>query len=823
MASSLSANWRFDEGAGTVANDSSGNGNSGMISNATWTTGFMGSALHFNANPCSDVSVSNSAALNPTAALTVAAWVKADSWTAHSSSDNPRIIGKSNPEQFALIVQHGAFLRFFLRGVTGGDIQTTAPPTAGVWHHVAGTYDGSTIRIYVDGLVATQQLASGSIAIDSGNLVIGGLYRSSNNVDYFDGTIDDVWLYGRALSSSEIAGISCAYSLSPTSANVGTLSGNGSFTVTAQGGCSWSAGTSASWLHTSSTGSGNGSVNYTFDANGDTSPRSGTISVGGQNFTINQAGTGQVPWSDVFSTDTINNYSVTYWPYAGGSATPSILYDAPNQRAIVQGVGGYGNIVMEKNGESPISASSDFTFSADVSILNEYNGYLYLGDNRPIPPIGATGTGLRLNIGNWNAHNCNLQIYQNGASVTDLSKAYTPQSSNNVKISRVNGQYSFYVNNILFWTQAIPSLDGMDLYWGVGNEISSGPSGITAETAVDNIMLALTGPCNYSLSPTSANVGTLSSSGSFGVIAPAGCGWSASTGSSWLQTSSSGSGNGTVNYTFDANGGASSRSGTISAGNQSFTVNQAGRSNRPPIITSAPTVVNPLVRVTNDCVQGIFVVVAGDNNGFTVGAVDPDGNPLSYQWSFGDGFISDWAASGTAVHAYTPSSCVSSYVAQVTVSNGLSQISSSVTVAPACELKVSRQQAKLNFTPKPNADSCSLSATLDLGPGFNAAYQTMTLDIGGVQLCFQLDYKGRGVSNYGTCRLTYNKKTGVWTLTANLRSGDWQTPWANYGLINDTTVKTVSLPVTVVIGNDAFAGQRDLLYKATVNKSGTAK
>jgi hypothetical protein len=89
-------------------------------------------------------------------------------------------------------------------------------------------------------------------------------------------------------SCSLTVNIICNYLLSPTSANFGTLSGSGSFTVTTQGTCSWSASTGTSWLHTSSSGSGNGAVNYTFDANSSTSGRSGTISVGGQNFTVNQ-------------------------------------------------------------------------------------------------------------------------------------------------------------------------------------------------------------------------------------------------------------------------------------------------------------------------------------------------------------------------------------------------------------------------------------------------------------------------------------------------------------------------------------------------------
>jgi hypothetical protein len=200
---------------------------------------------------------------------------------------------------------------------------------------------------------------------------------------------------------------------------------------------------------------------------------------------------GTVLLCDDFSTNTTASYNATYWPYYGASATPSILYDAPNQQAILQGVGGYGDVVMEKNGQSPISAGSDFAFSADLSILSEFNGYLYIGDNRPIPPVAGTGTGVRFNIGTYMGYNCDLEIYQDGVSVADIRETYTPQSSNHLLITRAGSVYSFYVNNVLFWQQTVLTLDGMDLYWGVGNEISSGPSGITAQTAVDNICLIL--------------------------------------------------------------------------------------------------------------------------------------------------------------------------------------------------------------------------------------------------------------------------------------------------------------------------------------------
>jgi murein DD-endopeptidase MepM/ murein hydrolase activator NlpD len=82
----------------------------------------------------------------------------------------------------------------------------------------------------------------------------------------------------------------------------------------------------------------------------------------------------------------------------------------------------------------------------------------------------------------------------------------------------------------------------------------------------------------YSLSAYSANLGSGSDAGHFNLTTSSGNRWTANTTDSWIRTSSSGTGSGTVNYTVDANTSTSSRSGTITAGGQTFTITQAGSS-----------------------------------------------------------------------------------------------------------------------------------------------------------------------------------------------------------------------------------------------------
>jgi len=240
--------------------------------------------------------------------------------------------------------------------------------------------------------------------------------------------------------------------------------------------------------------------------------------------------------------------------------------------------------------------------------------------------------------------------------------------------------------------------------------------------------------------------------------------------------------------------------------------------NLPPVITYGPAITNSLLQVGN-----VAVVVTGETNVFAVIAFDPEGRTLSNQWLFGDGTSSGWSTLGTVLHAYT-TNC-GPYTARVTVSDEQATTSSNLNVAVACQLTITKLQVKLNFA-KPNADSVGLSGTLDVGTNFNVTAKLVTLDIGGAQLAFTLNAKGRGANAFGSCKLAYNKKTKLWTLSAQLAKGFWQTAWATSGLENSTVSKpgvSVTVTVIVIIDTEAFAGERTMLYTATLNKYGSAK
>jgi Zn-dependent metalloprotease len=113
---------------------------------------------------------------------------------------------------------------------------------------------------------------------------------------------------------------------------------------------------------------------------------------------------------------------------------------------------------------------------------------------------------------------------------------------------------------------------------GLGNS-ASGNDGTTHNAATD-LPASCTGGCSFSLTPTSASVGSAATTGSVSVTTGSSCAWTATSNASWLTITSgaSGTGNGTVNYSVAANSGSSSRSGTLTIAGLTFTVNQAAGS-----------------------------------------------------------------------------------------------------------------------------------------------------------------------------------------------------------------------------------------------------
>ena len=199
-ATGLVAAYGFNEGGGTTVSDVSGNNNNGAITGATWTTqGRFGSALSFN-GVNNVVRIASSLSLNVSSAMTLEAWIKPTAaqsgWrTIMQREAEAYFLNASNSDGALLPSGGGTF-----NGTTAYVSGTTANPV-NVWTHVALTYDGAALRLYVNGVLAANQSRSGAIQTNSNPVWIGG---NSPYGEYFQGLIDEVRIYNRALSQAEI-------------------------------------------------------------------------------------------------------------------------------------------------------------------------------------------------------------------------------------------------------------------------------------------------------------------------------------------------------------------------------------------------------------------------------------------------------------------------------------------------------------------------------------------------------------------------------------------------------------------------------------------
>jgi len=193
--------WTLAETSGATAADSSLYDANGTVSGAAgWSTLCTGvGALNFDGST-NYVSIPNAPQLQPTATLTLAAWVRGDSWGVAGDVDAILRKGEANPNNYQFSIVDGRVALFLDDSDTGGVRGNTVLAT-GQWHHVAATWDGANVRIYVNGqLDNTPTARTGTIGADARPLYIGG-YSGS---DQFDGLVRDARLYCRALSASEI-------------------------------------------------------------------------------------------------------------------------------------------------------------------------------------------------------------------------------------------------------------------------------------------------------------------------------------------------------------------------------------------------------------------------------------------------------------------------------------------------------------------------------------------------------------------------------------------------------------------------------------------
>lgn len=217
-SSGLQGSWKFDENNGATAADASGNNNTGTLSSgATWTTGQSGAAANLDGvDDYVQVGAQSSLALTNTG--TLSAWIY------------PTGAGSLPPYGGIIINKEGEYeLARFTDGTIQWAFANTNPGWNWVntgyvaplnqWTHVAVTYDSGVVKTYINGTLFHTYTGTGAIGdIDNSqnDFRVGGRQVTSHN---FRGRIDEVRVYNRALSASEVTTLPSGASSSSTQIN----------------------------------------------------------------------------------------------------------------------------------------------------------------------------------------------------------------------------------------------------------------------------------------------------------------------------------------------------------------------------------------------------------------------------------------------------------------------------------------------------------------------------------------------------------------------------------------------------------------------------
>lgn len=213
--------WPFNEGSGTVAGDFSGNRNVGTLTNVggglpVWGSGKLGRALRFPSQ--SSVNAGDINSIDGLSATSFSVWVKSSAAGANSTGEH-HIIGKedctgsASDGPFGLLVQEGTtpidgapWIAMY--DSVGNFYNTSDADTPsiddGAWHFLTGIYNGSHVYLYVDGVQYVDYTNLTDALANTSNIFSVGGYCAGSGITWV-GSIDEVRIYNRVLSASEVA------------------------------------------------------------------------------------------------------------------------------------------------------------------------------------------------------------------------------------------------------------------------------------------------------------------------------------------------------------------------------------------------------------------------------------------------------------------------------------------------------------------------------------------------------------------------------------------------------------------------------------------
>lgn len=191
----------MNEGAGRTANDKTKYSNDGAITGAIWKGGkILGKCLSFDGTD-DLVAIKSSSSIEISGQITVSAWIKATNFT----NDYACVLSKvAAADGFGLEKPTGVNkLHFAIADGTDWQTAVTGTLSTGTWYHIAGSYDGTNIRIYVDS-VLKDTTAHNPLTSTTNDMIIGRHATNTAADRFWTGEIDEVRVYDRVLSLDEI-------------------------------------------------------------------------------------------------------------------------------------------------------------------------------------------------------------------------------------------------------------------------------------------------------------------------------------------------------------------------------------------------------------------------------------------------------------------------------------------------------------------------------------------------------------------------------------------------------------------------------------------
>jgi len=211
--------WTLDETSGTLADDSFGSSDGTLVNGASFrsTGGPVNGAVEFDgASDYIDVGTMD---IPDGPGMAIAFWFRADDFEHASARFISKATGTAEADHYWMVgTVNSTGLRFRLRaGGTTTTVETsTGQIQAGRWYHIAATYDGAKMRIYKDGVSLKEADKTGIVDTNSSvDAALGNQPAGAGTDLGFDGLLDDVRVYNRALTTTEISSLMALSTNSP--------------------------------------------------------------------------------------------------------------------------------------------------------------------------------------------------------------------------------------------------------------------------------------------------------------------------------------------------------------------------------------------------------------------------------------------------------------------------------------------------------------------------------------------------------------------------------------------------------------------------------